>query len=553
MNNRRSDAQDIAQWVAAAVLAMAGALVAAPFEIIVLPDTQNYVKVGSPNILDDQTKWIVDNKVAENIVFVAHEGDLVDDGGSTTQWERASAAMSRLDGVVPYGIAWGNHDQDHGGAVRCIRYFGNKSIHFSRKNWYGGVSPDGLSSYQRFSVAGYSFLNLSLRNDGIDDPSTVGWARQLLASNSNKLVILTTHDYLVPKDGAGQYSPDDGRLIYASLVRPYSNVIMVLNGHSHAERQEIDTNNAGGKVASMLANYQDDPNGGNGWLRKIQFDPDNGRINVYTFSPTLGTYRNSAEALFSFNATFNPVTNSIAIIGAGPQPKVPTDQTLMKPLPATQKPAVGFTNKVYSQKFESVNGRTMPAGWMAYEIAGHASDLGNGVSASTLAAKVAAATEGDNSLLLLPAADDHSKAKAQLYLIGTTDHCLASSPTENAANVFDLALLNDTGSTMTGMKVKFDMKLLTRGSQNDGERGELPGLSFLYSTDGNTWIAVDGLRMAQGDAVGTYAAPETRITFASGVPAGSRVLLRWVDDNANVASPDALIGLDNVQVTAIAP
>ena len=63
----------------------------AGFEIIVLPDTQNYVKIAGANLLDAQIKWIVENKSAANIVFVAHEGDLTDDGGDTTQRHRQPA------------------------------------------------------------------------------------------------------------------------------------------------------------------------------------------------------------------------------------------------------------------------------------------------------------------------------------------------------------------------------------------------------------------------------------------------------------------------------
>ena len=41
-----------------------------------MPDTQHYSE-SFPAIFTSQTQWIVDNKDARNIVFVTHEGDIV--------------------------------------------------------------------------------------------------------------------------------------------------------------------------------------------------------------------------------------------------------------------------------------------------------------------------------------------------------------------------------------------------------------------------------------------------------------------------------------------
>lgn len=289
---------------------------AGAFEIIALPDTQHYVEKDTPNLLDAQTQWIVNNKAAENIVFVTHEGDMVEEGGIAIQWDRANTAISKLDGIVPYGIAWGNHDQKAKGAANCVSYFGVSSSHFAGKAWYGGASPDGMNSYQTFSAGGFSFINLAIRKDGIDDAATVAWAKDVLSGNPNKLVILTTHDYVVPNGKDSQLSGDDGQLIYHNLVKPYANVIMTLNGHNPAERQHVDTNAAGGKVISMLADYQNMVNGGDGYLRKIRFDPKAGRIDVSTYSPTSATANlTGAGSQFSYTATFDAATNSIAVTG----------------------------------------------------------------------------------------------------------------------------------------------------------------------------------------------------------------------------------------------
>jgi hypothetical protein len=89
--------------------------VSAPFTIVALPDTQKYSRYDVPEAqvatFKQQTQWIVNTIAQENIVFVTHEGDIVDSGGTQPiEWERADEAMDLLDGVVPYSTVIGNHD-----------------------------------------------------------------------------------------------------------------------------------------------------------------------------------------------------------------------------------------------------------------------------------------------------------------------------------------------------------------------------------------------------------------------------------------------------------
>src|SRR6266536_961699 len=81
----------------------------APFTIVLLPDTQYYSEYY-PLTYTSQTQWIVNNKASRNIVFVLHEGD-VTDVNADFEWQNANASMSLLDGIVPYALVPGNHDQ----------------------------------------------------------------------------------------------------------------------------------------------------------------------------------------------------------------------------------------------------------------------------------------------------------------------------------------------------------------------------------------------------------------------------------------------------------
>ena len=90
---------------------------AVSFTIIALPDTQ-YYSSSYPDIFTNQTQWIVANHETLHIVYVAHEGDIVNSARSITQWERASKSMSYLEDPlttglpdgIPYSVMRGNHD-----------------------------------------------------------------------------------------------------------------------------------------------------------------------------------------------------------------------------------------------------------------------------------------------------------------------------------------------------------------------------------------------------------------------------------------------------------
>ena len=87
--------------LASTLLFLAGSLPAAePFSVVVLPDTQNYAE-KFPDTYTGQTQWIRDNVEKENIKFVMHLGDIVQNHNEfEEQWQVADRAHRLLDGVV---------------------------------------------------------------------------------------------------------------------------------------------------------------------------------------------------------------------------------------------------------------------------------------------------------------------------------------------------------------------------------------------------------------------------------------------------------------------
>src|SRR5579859_3579973 len=84
---------------------LAPALVSAQngnFTVVVLPDTQYYSE-SYPAILNSQMQWIVNNASTLNIQLVLGLGDIVNNGGSSTEWTTADAAYKKLDAAhIPY-------------------------------------------------------------------------------------------------------------------------------------------------------------------------------------------------------------------------------------------------------------------------------------------------------------------------------------------------------------------------------------------------------------------------------------------------------------------
>jgi hypothetical protein len=68
-------------------------------------------------------------------------------------------------------------------------------------------------------------------------------------------------------------------------------------------------------VVEMLTDYQGLPNGGNGWLRSLQFVPNENKIHIRTYSPLLNKHNNDAKESFSLD--YKMTTAKCAIANQG--------------------------------------------------------------------------------------------------------------------------------------------------------------------------------------------------------------------------------------------
>jgi hypothetical protein len=333
----------LAIGVVAAPVAQAGE----PWTLAVVPDTQHYVDdVDNVDDFVTQMQWIADHVGPRNIEFVTHIGDIVQHGSSTTEWNRAETAMGIIHGVVPYSVSIGDHDYNTeenraSGAPQYVARYG--AARYAGQPWYGSSSPDQKSHYQIFSAGGRTFLHLNLEWEipgTVDDPATaMGWGRLILDSHPTLPTIISTHSNLWDKSAQkgrtngiedANSNGSSAERVWSDLIANRPQVFMMLNGHSHkgssqynpadpgddpagpstdGEYHQVSTNWLGLPVYEMLADYQDYPNGGDGWIRLIAFEPGMGaggldRIRVETYSTTHDAYQTDSLSQFSFDLSF---------------------------------------------------------------------------------------------------------------------------------------------------------------------------------------------------------------------------------------------------------
>ncbi len=273
-----------------------------PFTIVALPDTQ-YYSASYPYIFEAQTQWIVDNRDAMNIAYVAHLGDIVDSANQLYQWENADAAISILETVpgLAYGLAVGNHDMWPGWDPDGTEFF-NMYFPVTRYEgvvpWYGGhFGADNDNHFILFSGGGIDFVAVHFEYDESANPAVLAWANDVLQTHSHRLAIVVSHCIIGTGNPAGFTA--QGAAIYEAL-KHNPNFFLMLCGHYHGEGQRVDVFE-GNTVYTLLSDYQGLPNGGDGWLRMMEFVPADDEIRVQTYSPTLDQFETDADSQFTLS------------------------------------------------------------------------------------------------------------------------------------------------------------------------------------------------------------------------------------------------------------
>lgn len=313
--------------------------------MILLGDPQGYVKYDlNQPLLDLQMAWISDNVSNLNMKAVLCVGDLVEQNDnnaldrrmlnqtSRQMWEAVSDAYRWIDGKVPHIESPGNHDYgfkhsedehtfypDYFTAERqgkvlldcLVAEFPNREGRASLEN----------AAFE-FTLPGWSRKVLVLTSEFAPSDAAVEWARKLCISDEYKdhVVIYMTHSYMRchgkcnnERISTERYpltrrsGNNSGVQIWEKLISQVPNIRLVLCGHhGHGPDKKtgkdiyensvglrVDKNTSGHDVYQMMFNVQTlgggwEGNGGDCWLRILEFLPDGKTVKVRTYSPLFG-------------------------------------------------------------------------------------------------------------------------------------------------------------------------------------------------------------------------------------------------------------------------
>jgi predicted MPP superfamily phosphohydrolase len=294
--------------------------------MVLLPDPQTYVKYSrNQPIFELMTGWVGENVDSLNIKLVLCTGDLVEQNNmpnpngvagnqsSTQQWEAVSRAFSRLDGKVAYVAATGNHDYGYKSAenrnTNFNQYFPAEKNFVSHKMLreigadFSGAPTLANATYEMTTPHGKKLLVMVLEFAPAE--ATLAWAGKVVNQPKYKdhQVIILTHSYLnsknehIVKEGYSLTDANYGAAMWSKLIQPSKNIRFVFSGHigaPNSAREHVgfrtDRNAGNQNVSQMVFNAQAmgggwQGNGGDGWLRLLEFLPDGKTVKVKTFSP----------------------------------------------------------------------------------------------------------------------------------------------------------------------------------------------------------------------------------------------------------------------------
>jgi hypothetical protein len=190
------------------------------------------------------------------------------------------------------------------------------------------------NTVHKFETGGQKFMVITIDISAGND--VVNWANTIIVNNPDRRVILDTHAYLF--DGGERFNnaPDpnnpgktydqsrdallrtgvqgesvyngaayggrDAETLWNTLVKNHSNVSLFLSGHQFEDfdkfKYHLDHGLAGNRVYELLVDPQNMANGGNGWIRLLEFDPDGTTVHVKTYSPFLNQWDTSPDNFY---------------------------------------------------------------------------------------------------------------------------------------------------------------------------------------------------------------------------------------------------------------
>lgn len=260
--------------------------------------------------------WLIANVEEKKIAYVMGLGDICEMSYDSGEWAVAKEQITRLNGVVPYSLVRGNHD-DKNWFMRVVGVE-NPGYMATFDGAYGVAREQMLNNYRYLRVGGVSYLIMVL--DYYPTDEVLEWANQVIADHPHHRVIITTHAYLMYglttiKNYDSKYAPhggNSGEDIWNKLGKKHENIFMIISGHVGVDGIDVATRQGQNKnkVMQILIDPQDldeeyvrdkkeDPTG---MVAMFYFSKDGKSIGLEYYS----TIRNRYVKLFKDKLTIEP-------------------------------------------------------------------------------------------------------------------------------------------------------------------------------------------------------------------------------------------------------
>jgi hypothetical protein len=349
------------------------------FTLVVMPDTQFLFDEdrGNPAPLDASLRYVLQHAREENIVFLAHLGDLTQNGkpGEFAGIGRSFQALDRAG--ADYSVLAGNHDinsstDDQRGDTPYLREFGPSRFRGVRS--LVAASPDGYNTAHLFRAGGRRWLLLAL--DWRPSDAGLAWAQSVIDRYPKVPVILTTHELAFADDAGEAHLSDFGRRLWDQLIARNDQIFLTLNGHFWPPGRTVLSNAAGHDVHVHVTNYQDRYFGGSAMIRLYRFDLARKTIDVRTLSPyMLGLPADGRDELQRLEVELTGPTNLFSVPidfaarfnGFDPVPVPPTRPASSVLVPGT----VAYWRFDLGQR----SGAPVPGDVRIRDLSGHGNDL----------------------------------------------------------------------------------------------------------------------------------------------------------------------------------
>ena len=248
--------------------------------------------------------WILENRDEKKIEYIFGLGDTIDAPWETgvSEWALVSPLFKSLNGIIPYSVVRGNHD-DYAG----YEYFICTDAYKSQMNGFlfdstksAGDGNTHSNSYRTFEAGNNKYLFVTLDYGANDD--VLEWANGIISRYPDHRVIVSTHGYIYyngdllddENTSFGTPMTNTGEEMWNKCFSLHDNMFMVLCGHVGIYDPVVRTrkSDSGHQIFEVLVDPQgyDVGTEPGGFVLMLNFLNNGNRINFEYYSTIKGMH-----------------------------------------------------------------------------------------------------------------------------------------------------------------------------------------------------------------------------------------------------------------------